>query len=193
MLNLIRKLFGLGNVVEDLSQETLGIIDVRIDENCQDLLNWILKEKIERVYYLTANYKEKENYSDQYHLIDVGLILELSNSKWLNWVWVEEGYNGDSEYNISKIDILGRFHKMCYRKEDVSDSIKWKALIGENITDVRFQFEEIEGRTYLSEMRLVLADRKITVNSIEEPEENQEIDIMDLDFSPEWSIIVFDD
>lgn len=193
MLNLIRKLFGFDNVVEDLSQETLGVIDLRIDENCKDLLNWILKEKIQGVYYLTANYKEKENYFDQYHLIDVGLILELSNSKWLNWVWVEEGYNGDSEYNISKIDILGRFHKMFYRKEDVSDTIKWKELIGESITDIRFQFEEIEGKTYLSEMRLVLPDRKITVSSIEEPEENQEIDIMDLKFSPEWSIIVFDD
>ena len=100
MLKLIRKLLGIDGELEEISQENLGSIDVRNSENCRDLLNWILKERIKKVYYLTANYEKGENYFNQYDFIDVGLVLELSNSKWLNWFWIEEGYNGDFEYNV---------------------------------------------------------------------------------------------
>mgnify|MGYP000591946961 CR=1 FL=1 len=192
MLKLIRKLLGIDGELEEISQENLGSIDVRNSENSRDLLNWILKERIKKVYYLTANYEKGENYFDEYDLLDVGLVLELSNSKWLNWFWIEEGYTGDFEYNVSKRNILRRFHKTFYRTEELTSTSKWKELIGENITDVRFQFEETEGKTYLSKMELLLANHKITVCSIKEPKRDQKIDIMNLEFSTEWSIIVFE-
>ena len=183
---------GIDGELEEISQENLGSIDVRNSENSRDLLNWILKERIKKVYYLTANYEKGENYFDEYDLLDVGLVLELSNSKWLNWFWIEEGYTGDFEYNVSKRNILRRFHKTFYRTEELTSTSKWKELIGENITDVRFQFEETEGKTYLSKMELLLANHKITVCSIKEPKRDQKIDIMNLEFSTEWSIIVFE-
>lgn len=192
MLKLIRKLLGVDSELEEISQENLGSIDVRNREYYEDLFKWILNERITRVYYLTANYKKGENYFDEYDLLDVGLVLELSNSKWLNWFWIEEGYNGDFEYNVSKRNILRRFHKTFYRTEELTSTSKWKELIGENITDLRFQFEETEGKTYISKMKLLLANHKITVCSIKEPERDQEIDIMNLEFSTEWSIILFE-
>lgn len=84
------------------------------------------------------NYEKGENYFDEYDLLDVGLVLELSNSKWLNWFWIEEGYIGDFEYNVLKRNILRRFYKIFYRIEELISILKWKELIGENIIDVRF-------------------------------------------------------
>ncbi len=184
---------GLEHEGIEISQETIGSIDVRKDENRRALLNHILTEKIERVYYLTANYKKGQNYFDDYHLIDVGLVIELSNDKWLNWIWIEEGYSGECEYNISMSNILGEFRKMFYKKEDVSSSIEWSDLIGKVITDVKFQFVEQEEKTYLSELEFKITDRKIRIGSIREPEKDQKLDIEHLEFSTEWSIIVFSD
>lgn len=51
----------------------------------------IREQSKQKVFYVIANYKDRKNEFDKFDLVDEAIFIQLSNNKYISWVWSDEG------------------------------------------------------------------------------------------------------
>ena len=148
---------------------------------------------IEQVFYAIVNYQERPYYFDGFHLCDQAVLIKLSNGKWLNWVWVEQGFSENPEINITMLDIRNKLVDEYTTVKDVSDSSEWKALIGKEIHSIKFKIIDIDETKKISDLKFTINNKDVSICAIDEPDPYKLPKIEGLPFSMNWTIIVFNE
>mgnify|MGYP000542205594 FL=1 len=172
-----------------MSFENLGVIDSD-HEGMHALGAGYIGSVIERVWYALPNYPDGNNLFDKFHLADMAVLIEFSNGKRLNWLWLEE----TMAYHISTKDIwtiLDKNFTDCL--EEVSGSPGWQQLIGNKVINISFLFNDNIPPERLSDLRIETETGMAQICATEEPVLNELSELDELPVSNDWTVVVFDD
>lgn len=175
---------------------TSGYIEAINPKNQQlfsETLNSAIGLKVNEVFYGIVNYQERPYHYKGFDLCDQAVLMKLSNGRWINWVWVEEGFYQTGEINITTMDIRDKLKDKFTEIINVSESEEWKYLIGKDIDSVQFKTININGNNHLSDLKLTIDKRNVTICAINEPDPYKLPNIDGLPYSANWTIVVFDD
>ncbi len=193
-LTLSMGIFDFLKAKETLTKEYIEAINPGNETILSEALSSARGQRIEKVYYGIVNYTNGVPEFDGFHLCDQAVLIKLSNGKWLNWVWVEEGFYQTGEINISTSDIQNKLNLDNYTKlVDVSEFIEWKRFVGRKIDSIQFKTIDINGNNHISDIRLTVGNNHVSICAIEEPDPDKLPKLDGLPYSPSWTIIVFDD
>jgi len=181
------------NSFETVTSEYIGGINTSNEQMFSEAVNSAEGQKIDQVYYGIVNYQERPYHFDGFHLCDQAVLIKLSNGKWLNWVWVEEGYYQTSEINISTLDIRNKLLDEYTEVKNVSESNEWKNLVGKRIDSIKFKTVEINGNKHISDLKLTIDNKHVSICAIDEPDPFKLPKLGGMPYSANWTIVVFDD
>lgn len=164
--------------------EDLGILDTN-PEQLRSLGAEYKGAVIENVFYLLPNYPERDCQYDQFHLVDMAVLIEFNNGKRLNWVWLEE----TQRFHLSTKNILALLEmNFDGSMVDVSNSPDWKKLIYGKVTRVDF----LLNGTTLSDLIIEIQTGMAQICATEEPDPDMLPELVGLPMANEWSVVVFD-
>ena len=158
-----------------------------------ETINSAKGEIIEQVFYAIVNYQERPYYFDGFHLCDQAVLIKLSNGKWLNWVWVEQGFSRNPEINITMLDIRNKLVDEFTTVKDVSESSGWKALIGKEIHSIKFKIIDMVESKQISDLKFTINNKDVSICAIAEPDPYKLPKIEGLPFSTDGTIIIFNE
>jgi hypothetical protein len=168
--------------------------------------------EIKKVQYVIANYQERPNQYDDYHLVDEAIFIELSNNQVISWIWTDDGPDEGYYYSLFLEDMseplkkrnqdgikflkeIGQYYPGIESKwVDVTETEEWKSYIGKKIESVNYKFTRTKDKRYhITDVILGIDNNKVYISSIEEPEPTILPKLENLNFAPDWTIVIFDE
>ena len=152
---------------------------------------------IDQVYYGLANYDDVADYNG-FHLVDLAILIQMSNGKWLNWIWQEVEWKEDEGQYTTGISIMEGDIKQNlindYTKIINVTKIKgWKSIRQKKIKSIKYSIKSIDNINYISDLKFEFDNTSVTICAIEEPNPHILPELVGLPYENNWTIVVFDE
>ena len=148
---------------------------------------------LDEVYYALANYPEPRAHNG-FHDVDVAVLIKCTQGQWINWVWREEGRYGEPEYTLSSGDIRAELEDEFLKIVKVSNLPAWRPFLDKVIRNIEVKHAEgPNGELLLADLLLQFEDQSVHIFSTEEPDPYLLPELSSLDFSTDWSLVVFEE
>ncbi len=108
---------------------------------------------------------------------------------------MSEPLNKRNQNGIKFLKEIGKYYPGVESKWiDVSETKEWKNYIGKKIVSVNYKFTRTKDKRYhITDVILGVGNYKVYISSIEEPEPTILPKLENLNFAPDWTIIIFDE
>jgi len=183
-----------GKEIPIITSEYVESINIQDKKSFEKKIHTFKGNQIEYIFYAIVNYQEKSYDFGRFHLCDQAVLIKFSNGKWLNWVWVEKGFNGCPEINLSFKDLRPELNDEFTKIINVTETKEWVNIKGLVLTNIIYKsFQNAKKELFLSDLIFKFTDKSVTICAIDEPDQNILPNIKNLSFLPNWTIIIFDE